>query len=80
MFKVTFKFRIDERGPELYFWGEGTSNGLDPEALLKLMTLSLLFLNMIWRLSSLDNRAACLIVSIGYRTEARALMLACRAI
>jgi len=41
------------------------------------MTSRLLFSNLLRRLLSLTKRAACLIVQIGYRTKARALMLAC---
>jgi len=37
----------------------------------------LLFSNLIWKLLSLAKRAAFLTVWIGYRTEARALMLTC---
>jgi len=47
-----------------------------PEADLKLMTFSLIFSNLIWRLSCLSKTATYLTVKIGYRTEARALMFA----
>jgi len=49
-----------------------------PQCWFKHMNFRLLFSNIIRRLSYLGKRAACLTVLIGYRTEARALMLACR--